>query len=98
MDGCLGIEPREVRSRRPKQTLATYGRKVEGSHFTITRRSVYVPYVRQYSFALLLRQEVAGRWGQFEEESGLKSDILLPDVENDSSSADSDASHLGRGI
>ena len=41
---------------------------------------------------------MTGGRGQFEEESGLTSDTLLFDVENDSLSADSDASHLGRGV
>lgn len=41
---------------------------------------------------------MTGGRGQFEEESELTSDTLLLDAENDSLSADSDESHLGRGI
>ena len=41
---------------------------------------------------------MTGGRGQSEEESRLASDTLLLDVENDSLSADSDASRLGRGI
>ena len=33
LDGCLGIEPRVVRSRRPKPFRLNDGR-VEGSHFS----------------------------------------------------------------